>query len=216
MRGKGALHVLELRRVALERLQLALPFVEHPRDDRHHEPLGQIDHVVERRVRHFRLDHPELREVPARLGLLGAEHRTEVVDAAERHGVGLGVELPALREKDFLILEVVDREERRRALARRRRENRRVGEDEPLVVEEVAHRADDLVTHAKDRRLLLRTNPQVTAIEQVVDAVLLRRNRIVVDGLTISKSETSSSNPPGARLSARTVPWTISAVSCDR
>ena len=117
--------------------------------------------------------------MPARLGLLGAEHGPEVVDAAERHGVGLCVELPALREKDFLILEIVDREERRRALARRRSENRRVGEDEPLVVEKVAYSADDLMTHAKDRRLLLRTNPQVTPIEQVIDPVLLRSNRVV-------------------------------------
>ena len=46
------------------------------------------------------------------------------------------------------------------------------------------------------------------AIEQVWIPVL-RSNRIVRrDGLTIWKSETSSSDPPGARLSARTVPVT--------
>ena len=137
--------------VALERLQLAPPFVEHARDDRHDESFGQIDHVVERRVGHFGLDHPELGEVAARLRLLRAEHRTEVVDASERHGVGFGVELSALREKDLLVLEVVDGKERGRALARRRREDGRVGEDEPAIVEEVAHRADHFVAHAKDR-----------------------------------------------------------------
>ena len=179
MRGNGALHALELRSVALEHLELALPLVEHARDDRHDESFRQIDHVVERGVRHLGLDHPELGEVAARLRLLRAEHRPEVVDAAERHGVGLGVELAALREEDFLVLEIIDGEERRRALARGRREDRRVGEDETPIVEEVAHRADDLVPHAKNRCLLLRSNPEMPPIEQIVDAVLFRRNRIV-------------------------------------
>ena len=210
------LHVFELRRVALEHLQLALPFVEHARHDGDDQALGQIDHVVQRRVRHFGLDHPELGEVPARLRFLRAEHRAEVVDAAERHGVGFGIQLAALRQEDLLVLEIVDGEQRGRALARGGREDGRVGEDEPLIVEEIADRADHLVSHAQNRLLLLRPNPQVPAIEQVIDAVLLGRDRIVHRGRQISKSETSSSYPPGARLSARTVPCTIIAVSWDR
>ena len=50
----------------------------------------------------------------------------------------------------------------------------------PLVVEEVADGVDDLVAHAQDRGLPLGADPQVPAIQQVVDAVLLRRDRVVV------------------------------------
>ena len=179
MRGKGAFTSSSFDVSRSSALQLALPLLEHARDDRHDQPFREIDHVVERRVRHFGLDHPELGEVAARLRFLRAEHRAEVVDAAERHGVGLGVQLSALRQEDFLVFEIVDREERCRAFARGRRENGRVGEDEPLIVEEIAHRADDLVAHAKNRGLLFRSNPEMPAIEQVVDAVFLRRDRIV-------------------------------------
>ena len=94
------------------------------------ELLGQRHHVVERRVGHLRLDHPELGQVAARLRFLGAERRAERVDAAERHRVGLVVELAALRQVRRRVLEVLDREQRRRALARGGREDRRVGEDE--------------------------------------------------------------------------------------
>ena len=77
-------------------------------------------------VRHLGLDHPELGEVPARLRLLGAERRAEAIHAAERHRVGLVVQLPALREVRGRVLEVLDREQVGRALAGRRREDRRV------------------------------------------------------------------------------------------
>src|SRR5262249_15759687 len=71
-------------------------------------------------------------------------------------------------------------EERRGPFAGRRREDRRVGENEPAAVEEVADRVDDLVTHAQDRLLPLAANPEMTPIQQVVGAVFLRRNRVVL------------------------------------
>ncbi len=80
----------------------------------------------------------------------------------------------------MFVLEVLHRKERRRPFARGRREDRRVGEDEAVAVEEVADRVDDFVPHAQNRGLPLGADPQVPAIEQVVDAVLLRRDRIVV------------------------------------
>ena len=123
------------------------------------------------------LDHPELGQVAARLRLLGAKRRAEAVGAAERHRVGLVIELAALREVGGFVVEVLHREERRRALARRRREDRRIGEDEAAAVEEVAHGVDDFVADAQDRLLARRADPQVAAVHQVVDAVLLRRDR---------------------------------------
>ncbi len=175
-----ALHLLELAGVALENLQFLLPALEHALDDRDDEPLGQLHHVVERRIRDFGLDHPELGQVTAGLGLLGAERRTEAVGPPERHRVGLVIELSALREVRRLVVEVLHRKERRRAFARRRREDRRIGEDEAAVVEEVAHGVDDFVANPQDRLLARRADPQVAAIHQVVDAVLLRRDGIVL------------------------------------
>ncbi len=116
----------------------------------------------------------------AGLGLLGAERRTETVGPPERHRVGLVIELSALREVGSLVVEVLHRKERRGAFARRRREDRRIGEDEAAVVEEVAHGVDDFVANPQDRLLPRRADPQVPAIHQVVDAVLLRRDGIVL------------------------------------
>src|SRR5207245_6713480 len=48
------------------------------------------------------------------------------------------------------------------------------------VVEEIADRVDDLVADAQDRLLPLAADPQVPAVEQIVDAVLLRRDGEVV------------------------------------
>ena len=53
-------------------------------------------------------------------------------------------------------------------------------EDETPPVEEVAHRVDDFVAHTQNRLLTLRPDPQVPAIEEIVDAVLLGSNRVVV------------------------------------
>ena len=177
---KRRLDALERRRVAFEHLELARATLEHTGDDRDDERLGQIHHVVDGRVGHLRLDHPELGEVASRLGLLGAERRAEAVHAAERHRVGFVVQLPALREIRRLVLEVLRREQRRRALAGRGRENRRVGENEAAAVEEIADGVDDLVANPQDGLLPLRADPEMAAVEEKVDAVLLRRNRIVV------------------------------------
>ena len=84
-----------------------------------------------------------------------------------------------MRERG-LVVEVLRGKQRRRALARGRREDRRVGEDEAAAVEEVADRVDDLVADAEDRLLPLRADPEMAAIEQVVDAVFLRRDGVVV------------------------------------
>ena len=64
--------------------------------------------------------------------------------------------------------------------ARGRREDRRVGEDEAAIVEEVADGVDDFVADAQDRLLARRADPEVPAVHQVVDAVFLRRDRVVL------------------------------------
>src|SRR5258706_14034107 len=115
----------------------------------------------------------------ARLRLLGAERWPEAVHPAERHRVGLVIQLAALRQVGRRVLEVLHREQRRRALACRRREDRGIAQDEAAAVEEVTNRVDHFVADAEDGHLTLRANPQMPPIEQVIDTMLLWRDRVV-------------------------------------
>ena len=115
-----------------------------------------------------------------RLRFLGSKRWAKAVDAPERHRVGLVIQLPALGEVRRLILEVLRREERGRALAGGRCENWSVGQNEPAAVEKVAHGIDDLVPDPENRLLPLRPDPEVTTVEQILDAVFLRGDRVVL------------------------------------
>src|SRR5205814_759016 len=108
------------------------------------------------------------------------ERGAETVHAAERHRVRFVIELTALGEVRRRLLEVLRRKERGGALARRGRENWRVGENEAASVEEIADGVHDFVADAEDRLLPLGANPEMTAVEQIVDPVLLRRDRVIV------------------------------------
>jgi hypothetical protein len=164
----------------LEDLELGPALVEHARDDTGDESFGQLNDVVEVGIGHLGLHHPEFGEMAASLGFLRAERRPESIHLAESHGSGLGVELPTLGQERAGVLEVLHRKQRGCSFAGRGSEDRRVTQDEAAPVEEVANAVDDLVTHAQDGRLALGPDPQVTSVEQVVHAVLFRRNRIVV------------------------------------
>ena len=151
-----------------------------PHDDRDDEILRQRHHVVERGVGHLGLHHPELGQVAARLRFLGPERGTEAVHAAQRHGVRLVVKLSALGQERSGGVEVGDRKEGRRALARGRREDRRIDQHEPARVEECPDGVDHLVTDAQDRLLALGAQPQVAVVQQVFDAMLLRGDGVVL------------------------------------
>src|SRR5947199_289524 len=79
--------------------------LQHPRDHRADEVLGQDDRVLEVREGHLGLHHPELGQVAPRLGALGAEGRPEAIDLAVGGGGGLVVELAALREVGGALVE---------------------------------------------------------------------------------------------------------------
>ena len=134
--------LLEPAGVALECRQLGATAIQGARDERHDEVLGQEEQVVEVRVRHLGLDHPELGEVPARLRLFRPEGGSEAVDPAEGHACRLEIELARLAEVR-LPVEVIGLEQGRRALARRWRQDRRIDQDEIALVEEVADRLGD-------------------------------------------------------------------------
>src|SRR5256714_8759662 len=116
--------------------------------------------------------------MPSRLRALGAEGRAEAVDLAERGCGRLVVELARLRQVRLLVAEVVNLEERRRALARGGRQDGCVAEDEAVAVEEVADGADDRVAHEEDGVLSSRAQPEVSVIHEELRAVLLRRDRV--------------------------------------
>ena len=64
-------------------------------------------------------------------------------------------------------------------------------------------------------RCLRRPQPEVAVVEEKIDSVLLRLDRIIDGALAVMESSfTPSSNPPGARASGLTSPSTSIDVSC--
>ena len=176
---EGLRDLLEQRSVALNLLELGLAVLEHAGDDVADEGLGEVHQAVEFKEGHLGLDHPELGQVAAGLGLLGAEGGAEAVDLAEGHRVGLVVELARLREVG-LLAEVGRLEEGAGALAGGRRKDGRVDEQEVVVVEVVANRTDDLGADAQDGMLPARANPEMTMVHQEGGAMLLRRDGVLL------------------------------------
>ena len=99
------------------------------------EGFGEVHEAVEVHEGDLGLDHPELGEVAAGLGFLGAEGGAEAVDLAQGERGGFDVELAGLGEEGLGVAEVVELEERAGAFAGVGREDGRVGADEAVGVE---------------------------------------------------------------------------------
>ena len=127
--------------------------------------------------RDLRLDHPELGEVPARLRLLGAEGRAERVDLSQRRGGRLAVELARLREVGVALVEVFGGEQPVRSpiaavrigVSTRRNRARRRNRGSPARSR----------CESRDGALPRGAQPEVAVVEEEIDAVLLRLDRIV-------------------------------------
>ena len=176
MRGNGAVDLFQLRNIAADRLQIGAAFFQAALHQKADQALRQIHEIVECRIGHFRLDHPEFGQMAARLRFLRAERWAERIHLAQRHGRGFDVELAGLREIRLLV-EVIDREQRGRAFASGWSQNRRIGQREAALVEKVAGSLDDLGAHAQDRRLARRAHPEMAVLHQEFDAMLFQRNR---------------------------------------
>ena len=139
-RGNGGFTLSSLRCIALEDLQIVTTAFERA----FHEVRDQVflePHVIVRIVPgDFRLEHPELGEVTARLGFFGAERRPEGVDLPERRRGGFAVQLTGLGEVG-LLLEVVDLEQARTAFADRAGDDRCIYAEEATLIEEIVNRA---------------------------------------------------------------------------
>ena len=155
-------------------LQLLLVARQHRPHDLDDEVLGKVHVAVEIHVRDLRLDHPELRQVPAGLALLGTEGRAEDVRLSDGHRRSLAIELSGLGQERLAQIEVGHLEERGGTLARGGREDRGVHQGEPARVEVIADRLDDAVAHREDQPLPRRAQPEVPLLLQEPDAVLFR------------------------------------------
>ncbi len=80
---------------------------EHRAEDVLEQRLGQRRVVRQVGERDLRLDHPELGEMPAGVGVLRAERRAEGVDLRQREAVALDVQLPRDGEERLAAEEVL-------------------------------------------------------------------------------------------------------------
>ena len=163
----------QLGDVALQALQFFAAVLQHAAHDEDDHLFGHALHVFQRGVGHLRLHHPELGEVAARLGFLGAERGAEAIHLAERHGGGFVVELAGLRQVGLVVVEVIHLEQRGGAFAGRGREDGRIHQGEAVRIEVIAHGLDDLVAHADDGVLALAAQPEMAVVHQEIGAVLL-------------------------------------------
>src|SRR6185369_1276811 len=76
-----------------------------------------------------------------------------------------------------LLIEVVDREQCRRTLARCGSQNWGIGERESAIIEEISSRLNDLGAYPQNRCLARGTDPQMAMVHQEIDAMFLQRNR---------------------------------------
>jgi hypothetical protein len=177
--GKGSRHSLQGRAVALQLLQLLLAALQRPGDDVADERFLQPHVGIGVIEGHLGLHHPELGQVSAGLRLLGSKGGAEAVDLPQGGGRRLDVELPGLREVCLAEVEIVGREEISRLLTDRSRQDRRVHQGEPLLVEVVADGLLDLVAHPGDRGLPAAPEPQVSMLEEESRPMFFGGDRIL-------------------------------------
>ena len=91
----------------VEELQVVLAVLQCPAYAELYEVLLELHQSAEVEECHLRLHHPELSEVPWRVGVLGAERRAEGVDGSKRGGSELALELSRHGERGLLAEEVV-------------------------------------------------------------------------------------------------------------
>ncbi len=68
---------------------------------------AKFEIILEVTKRHFRLDHPEFRQMPAGIGILGTKRGPEGVHFAERQRVDLCLKLAAHGQKGRAVKEIV-------------------------------------------------------------------------------------------------------------
>src|SRR5262249_9252473 len=177
--GEGRNTSLQRGRIALQYLQILAAPMEAALHDRADEVFLEYQVVGMGGEGDLRLDHPELGQVAARLGLLGAEGGDEAEDLAEADHAAFDIQLAGLRQIGVAQIEVLGREQVRGALSRHRCQDGRIEAHEALVVQPLLRSGDHLGADAQQRVLLGRAHPQVAVLHQELDAVLLGLDRIL-------------------------------------
>ena len=159
----------------------------------------QAGNVVQVGEGHFRLQHPEFRQVAAGVGVLGAEGRAEGINLRQRTGVGLAVQLAGngqerlFTEEVFVEIDFALIVTRQVFQIQRRHAEHFAGAfgigggdqrggnpEEALFVEEAVQRLRQGVTHAGYRANQVGARTQVRYFTQILDAVALGRHRVGV------------------------------------
>src|SRR5579884_4094073 len=112
----------------------------------------------------------------ASLRFLCSKGRAKRVHLAQSHRGGFDIELAGLR-KIRLLVEIIDRKQSRRPLARRWSKNWRVGQHEAAIVKEIPGSFDNFCTGAQNCSLTWRSNPEMALVHQEIDAMFFERNR---------------------------------------
>ena len=92
---------------SIEERQVVLPLLQQRLEGVLQQRFRQRRVVRKVGERDLRLDHPELGEMPAGVGVLRAERRPERVHLGQRQAVGLDVELPRHRQERLAAEEIL-------------------------------------------------------------------------------------------------------------
>ncbi len=198
----------------VEERHLVRAVVQHIADDVLGHGLGGIHVAVQVAERHLGLDHPELGRVAGGEALLGTERGAKGVHLAERHGHGLGLQLAGNGQVDRLLKEVLgvihgavlvlghvvevqrgDTEHLTGALAVGGGQQRRVGIDEAVLLEELV---DGVSSHTADTER--RVKGVGTGAQGGHGAQVLHAHLLFLQGVLIGRAVAQDLHAVGVQL----------------
>jgi len=174
--NEGLLNFFKLGHVPAKKFQVRPMFFQNFTDDGADKVFRQIQQVRQIGKSDFRLDHPEFRQVPAGLGLLSAERRTETINFSQRHRRRFQIKLAGLCQIHRLT-EIIDFKQRLGALTGAGSKDRGIDEGKTIIVEKFPDGENQRVANSHNGRLPRGPQPQMTKFQQKFNPVLFRRNR---------------------------------------
>ena len=181
MRGNGALTFSSFVVSRSSTFSSGCAPLEHAADDRDDQRLGQLHHVVERRRRPSRARPSRTRSGAgaSSISRRGTSGRSSTPGRAPSRWLRCRAGRSASGTRSSSSKYCTGKS----VVVPSHAAGVKIGVSarmKPRLVEEVADRVDHFVADAQDRLLPRRADPQVAAIHQEVDAVLLRRDRVVL------------------------------------
>ena len=180
----------------IEKLHILRTSGQDVGENRANKRLRQIHVVAQLIKRHLRFDHPKLRQMPRRVGVLRPERGAERITIADGTGEDLRFELPADGQRRLFaeeILAVINLRFQLRQLGEVERrhlkhragplavaggDDRRVDVQESSRLKEIVNGGAQGIPHAGDGSECIRPRPQVRDLPQELEAVPLFLQRI--------------------------------------